>query len=340
MPNCGSQITLCNLPIRFDTYIGCSHGCKYCFVQKKTSIKTIKKGESPQVLKNFIDGKRTQETNWCDWNIPLHWGGMSDPFQPIEKIHRYSYECLKLFAESQYPFVVSTKGRLVGDDEYADLLAACNAVVQISMVCSKYDKLEPGAPSYEERLRIIEKLNQKKGIKRTIARVQPYMTEVFDDVMENIPRLANAGVYGIVFEGMKFFKKKKGMVQVGGDQVYPMAILKAQFTELKEQCHKYGVKFYAGENRLRAMGDGMCCCGIDGLPGFIPNEYNICMMLNGEKREPTERMKQLGTAHCFKSLAQDVASTPIFSTVSFAGYMQKELKNKPDYYKKIFGLHE
>lgn len=32
---CGSQIVLCNLPIRFDTYVGCSHGCRYCFVQKK-----------------------------------------------------------------------------------------------------------------------------------------------------------------------------------------------------------------------------------------------------------------------------------------------------------------
>lgn len=21
-----------------------------------------------------IQGKRTSETNWCDWNIPLHWG--------------------------------------------------------------------------------------------------------------------------------------------------------------------------------------------------------------------------------------------------------------------------
>lgn len=32
---CGSQIILCNLPVRFDTYRGCSHGCRYCFAQKK-----------------------------------------------------------------------------------------------------------------------------------------------------------------------------------------------------------------------------------------------------------------------------------------------------------------
>lgn len=339
MPRCGSQITLCNIPIRFDTYYGCSHGCRYCFTQRNRNIEEIGKDESPIALKRFIEGKRTQETNWCDWDIPLHWGGMSDPFQPIEKKYRASYNCLKIFAESQYPFVVSTKGRLVGDDQYIDLLTACNAVVQISMVCSKYDKIEPGAPSYEERLQILKKLNEK-GIKRTIVRVQPYMTEVFGDVMKNIPLLADAGAHGIVFEGLKYYKKKKRMITLGGDRVYPLPILRSQFKELKQQCHKYGLSFYSGENRLRAMGDSMCCCGIDGLEGFTPNEYNICMILNGKKREPTELMKEPGTANCFKSLAQDVASYPIFSTFSFAGYMQKELKGKQWYYKKIFGLCE
>ena len=109
---CGSQIVLCNLPIRFDTYVGCSHGCRYCFVQKKNGqLEAVKKGDTVESLKAFVQGKRSGETAWCDWNIPIHWGGMSDPFQPIEKNIRASYECLKLLAETKYPFVVSTKGR-------------------------------------------------------------------------------------------------------------------------------------------------------------------------------------------------------------------------------------
>ena len=135
---CGSQVILCNLPVRFDTYRGCSHGCRYCFVQKKTNLNEIKTDESPESLLAFIQGKRTGETSWCDWNIPIHWGGMSDPFQPIERKIRVSYECLKIFSRTRYPFVVSTKGRLVADDEYLELLSHCNCVVQISMVCSKY----------------------------------------------------------------------------------------------------------------------------------------------------------------------------------------------------------
>ena len=75
---CGSQIILCNLPVRFDTYRGCSHGCRYCFAQKKNDISHIERDESVDGLRSFIEGKRGNETEWCDWNIPIHWGGMSD----------------------------------------------------------------------------------------------------------------------------------------------------------------------------------------------------------------------------------------------------------------------
>lgn len=205
---CGTQVILCNLPVRFDTYKGCSHGCKYCFAQKKQNIAKIQRDETVEALRSFIEGKRGRETAWCDWNIPIHWGGMSDPFQPIEKNIRASYECLKLLAETKYPFVVSTKGKLVVDPEYLDLLAQCNCVVQVSMVCSKYDPLEPGTPPYEERLKMVATLAGR--VQRVIVRIQPYMPEVFKDVMANIPRLADAGVYGVVVEGMKFYKAKKG----------------------------------------------------------------------------------------------------------------------------------
>ena len=43
MPDCGSQVFLCDVPIRFDTYEGCSHDCKYCFASRKKSINVIKK---------------------------------------------------------------------------------------------------------------------------------------------------------------------------------------------------------------------------------------------------------------------------------------------------------
>lgn len=336
--NCGSQAILCNLPVRFDTYVGCSHGCRYCFVQKKTDISKTKRGDGVEALKSFIEGKRNYETRFCDWDIPIHWGGMSDPFQPCEREERNSYDCLKLFAETQYPFVVSTKGRLAADPEYLDLLAKCNCVVQISMVCSRYDPLEQGCPTYEERLAMAVAIAPR--VKRLIIRIQPYMPEVFQDVMKNVPRIANAGAYGIVVEGMKFSKAKKGMVRIGGDSCYPKDALERDFYQIRQEAHRNGLRFYSGENRLRAMGDDMCCCGIEGLEGFKGNEYNICMMLNGKKPEPTELMKKVGTGGCFKTLNQSAGSGRKISKMSFAGLMQEELREKPEYYRRLFGIGE
>jgi len=336
--NCGSQAILCNLPIRFDTYIGCSHACRYCFAQKKTDISKVKRGNSAESLRSFIEGKRNYETQFCDWDIPIHWGGMSDPFQPCEREERISLECLKLLADTQYPFVVSTKGRLTGTPEYLDLLARCNGVVQISMVVRKYDRLEPGCPSYAERLDMAAAIAPR--VKRLVVRIQPYMPEVFEDVMKGIPELAEAGVYGIVVEGMKFSKAKPGMVRIGSDSCYPKAILERDFIQLRQEAHRNGLRFYSGENRLRAMGDDMCCCGIEGLDGFKGNDYNLCMIFNGKKPEPTERMKQVGTGGPFKTLYQSAGSGRRIAKMSFAGLMQEELRGKQDYYRRMFGLSD
>lgn len=40
--NCGSQVVLCEYPIRLDTYEGCSHDCRYCFARNKRDIAAVK----------------------------------------------------------------------------------------------------------------------------------------------------------------------------------------------------------------------------------------------------------------------------------------------------------
>ena len=337
MPNCGSQCYLCDVPIRFDTYNGCSHACEYCFAKQFTDISKIKKNETVKQLKNFIEGKRNAETNWCDWDIPIHWGGLSDPFQPCEKKMRLSYECLKLFVETQYPFIVSTKGKLVATEEYLSLLEKCNCVVQVSAVCSSYDKLELGCPSYEKRLEIISKLS--KRVKRVIVRIQPYMHEVFDEVYDNLEKVKNAGAYGVIIEGMKFKKKKPGLIKIGGDFVYPYDLIMDDFLKLKSRAHQLGLKIYAGENRIRRLGDSLTCCGIDGMEGFKPNTFNLNHILNGDTSvKPTDKMRENKTGGCFRTMYQDTVNGAVVENQSFAFNMLNEYKQKKNSVDKIMGV--
>lgn len=335
MPKCGSQCWLCDYPVRFDTYKGCSHGCKYCFAQRKVDLNKIEADESVVALRNFVEGKRNKSCSWVDWKIPLHWGGLSDPFQPCEKTRGRSLECLQYLAETGYPFIVSTKGALIADEEYLALLERCNVVLQVSAVCPSYDVLEPGCPTWNERLEIIRKVSPR--VQRVIVRIQPYMHEVFHEVAQCLPLLAEAGVYGVIIEGMKFTKKKPGLVRVGTDYTYPYSTIKSDFLELKEIAHAHGLKIYSGENRTRSLGDSLSCCGADGL-GFMPNTYNLNHLLNGDKVSPTQRMQEPGTADVFKELEQETLKKKKFDGLSYVQGMSLVYKEKERFIKDVFGI--
>ncbi len=249
----------------------------------------------------------------------MHIGGLSDPLQPIERQHRHTLACLQLLADARYPYVLSTKGRLVAASPWLDALAASRAVVQVSLVSPQYNRLEPGAPPFAERLRLLRKLGPR--VLRTIVRVQPYRPEV----LAALPRYADAGVFGIVVEGMKW-KGRRGappeVLKVAGDWCYPADVLERDFLRLRSAAHRLGLRFYCAENRLRRLSDHRTCCGVDGLAGFRPNRANLNTLVWGRPIRYRRRMRERGTAYCFKSCAQDPVSTLALPCLSYADAMQ------------------
>jgi len=319
VPQCGSQTILCDLPVHFDTYHGCAHGCTYCFGRAKRDLTAIRPAESVVALRRWIAGERTQETRWCDWRIPLHVGGLSDPLQPIERAQHRTLACLELLAAERYPFVISTKSTLAGESPYLELLAAANAVVQVSLVAPAFDKLEPGAPRYAERLRLLPRLARR--VRRVIVRIQPYVPEVLRAVLAALPRYAAAGIHGVIVEGMKCKRAAAGRVKVGADWCLPSDRLRADFERIRDRCHGLGLRFYCAENRLRRLSDDRCCCGVDGLPGFRPNRSNLNALVFDRPVRYTARMRQPGTAGAFKALCQSPTSTVALKGLSFAAVM-------------------
>lgn len=326
MPNCGSQIVLCDLPIRIDSYKGCSHLCKYCFTSFKYDNNKIEIKDNIKSLKVFIEGKRTTETIWCDWNIPLHWGGLSDPFQPIEKKLKVSYNYLQILQESKYPFIVSTKGRLIADPSYLEILSDCNCVVQVSLIAPIFDKLEPGAPTFNERIEIIKKVAPK--VKRLNIRIQPYVLEAKKYILETLPIYKDIGVYGITIEGMKYKSMLPGLIKVAGDYCYRTDALYRDFIEIRNKAHDLGLKFYSGENRLRNLSDNLCCCGVDGL-GWKVNTYNLNHFIyDKDNFKPTEIMNRIGTADCFSASCQSTKMIKGLANMSLVDVMHACTKDK------------
>jgi DNA repair photolyase len=323
MPYCGSQTILCDVPINFDTYKGCTFRCSYCFTQRKRSLSKAGPHESVGSLRNFIEGRRDQITRWADWDIPIHWGAMADPFQHLERVEKRSLACLELLAETQYPVIVSTKSLLPAEEPWLSLIARCNLVFQMSMVHPDFDEWEPGAPNFDKRMAILPVM--AKAAKRVIVRVQPYVIGYVERITHYLPEYRDAGVHGFIFEGLKRpvnsaagSSQKLGMEKVGADFVFPTERLAEDFRELRERIHEHGMQFYAGENRLRFMGDSPTCCGVADLPGFRVNTANM----NHLPIVYTEQMQKPDTAMWAKAMAQNQMSAHSLRPMSYKDAME------------------
>lgn len=305
MPKCGSQITCCDLPVRVDSYRGCDFLCSYCYGRwHGVGFQEPRPEEGVRTLKNFMEGERRQETNWCDWPIPLHWGGISDPFQPCELKFGRSKAFLFLFAEYFHPVVISTKSTLFmrGKTDYPMLLHDCNAVLQVSMVSpdEPFATWEKLAPAFKDRLTMLYPIS--KIVRRLIVRIQPYTVEAKEAVLKYLPVYAASGVHGIVIEGMKSYKRTDQLTErVANVMTYPEAELYEHYEEIKYWCHDAGLRFYCGENRLRYMSDHPTCCGCDGLAGFQPNVANT----NYDPVVFTPNMKKKGTGAVFRGIKME-----------------------------------
>ena len=127
---------------------------------------------------------------------------------------------------------------------------------------------------------------------------------------------------------MKMQKKVAGMIKNGADFVYPKNILQNKWQDLKEECHKYGLVFLSGENRLRNMGDSLTCCGCDGLEGFVVNHSNLNYKIHNPKEFYYTKGQCEKCALCFKSLKQKTIFAEYFKKTSFKEVNEKFLNDK------------
>lgn len=271
-----SNVFICDMPIRFDNYSGCSHGCEYCFAKMRGDISQVKIGETPSSLLKWIQRQKKEKTTstYFEENIPIHWGGVSDPFQPIELKIKSSLACLEIFEKTQYPFVLSTKSDLITKEPYFSLIKKCNCVIQISAVSEQYDEREAGAPPYKDRIEAAKKLS---SFKRVIIRHQPLIPQQKNNIIKNIGLLKEAGVYGVIIEFLKSKNRKEGLEKVQGDFCFKYEKIKPIFDEIKKEYNNQGIKVFAGENRLRQYGDDLCCCGVGDM--FKTQKYNLNHLL-------------------------------------------------------------
>lgn len=149
----------CLYPSRLDTYgQWCSHNCSYCYARALLDFRWLWHPNNPK----FIDIKEAYKiiaTEIPKWQITRLWW-MTDCFQPVEKVHKITYNVLKAFKACKKPYLIVTKSDLIATDEYIEVLDKDLAHIQIT-ITSTNDEL---AATYEhatrpsDRIKAIEKL--------------------------------------------------------------------------------------------------------------------------------------------------------------------------------------
>ena len=142
-------------------YIGCEHGCTYCyarFMKRYTGHKeewgrfVDVKINAPTLLQREMKKKRPGKV-WIS--------GVCDPYQPIEKKYELTRRCIEILSKSCWPVTVQTKSTLVKRD--LELLSNFNDM-EVGLTITTADEeirkiFEPKCSSIEDRIETLEKLH-------------------------------------------------------------------------------------------------------------------------------------------------------------------------------------
>lgn len=146
-------------------YIGCAHGCTYCYARFMTRWyhKGERWGTFVDVKKNAIDclakdvGKRKKGV--------ILFSSVTDAYQPVEKKYGITRGLLEELVDHDFPVEILTKSSLVTRDK--DVLERFDQV-EVGLTVTSFDEkvrrvFEPGASPIEERLEAL-KLFSDAGI--------------------------------------------------------------------------------------------------------------------------------------------------------------------------------
>ena len=156
-------------------YIGCEHGCTYCYARFMKRFTGHK-----EELGRFVDVK-INATSLLQGEIKKKragrvWiSGTCDPYQPLEKKYELTKRCLEILSKHDWPVAIQTKSPLVLRD--AELLRKFNDI-EVGLTITTADEnirkiFELNSPPIKERIKTLEKLHSV-GIK-TYAMIAPML---------------------------------------------------------------------------------------------------------------------------------------------------------------------
>lgn len=166
--------TWCKYTKRLDTYgCGCQHDCDYCYAKSLLSFRGFWDAKEPATA--TIKKIRHDVKSLSGEVVRI--GGMTDCFQPMEKIKRVTYNTIKILNFYRINYLIVTKSDLVAEDEYIKIYNKELAHFQITITSTSKNNYEK-APIPNRRIKAVEKL-QSLGFDVSV-RLSPFVPQYID----------------------------------------------------------------------------------------------------------------------------------------------------------------
>jgi DNA repair photolyase len=312
-PRWSAEILDCSVPMTFDTYSNCGFGCLYCFsaFQRATGggaeryLKHRYRSVTVERIKRLFDlgfprllgeeGLRGRRGWWqfndyiADRRV-IQWGGLSDPFCPIERRELVGLELLRFFHSIEYPISFSTKGVwFTTDDRYMGLIRESPYWhFKVSIITGdkrKASAIEIGVPSIKARLKVIERLAKILPHGNVTLRLRPFIIGVTNPTHVQLIRdAAAAGAASISTEFLcietRSSASKDSYRRLSEQTGYDVAqfyrrnsagsgylrlnreLKRRYIDELEAACREVGMRFFVSDAHFKERCDGGSCCGI------------------------------------------------------------------------------
>ena len=301
VPKCTQQFRHCGNPFRVDTYKMCDFGCKYCFANSSNLLGRNNGWQNGNIdkFRRFMkkcfelnsDGTYKYETNNLSMElvrrkVPMHCGGLSDPFQTREWEHKITLELIKISKEYNYPLIFSTKGIIdtVNHKEWWDELDPRLHAFQLSLISVNDEylrKYETNTPHAKERIEFAKEL-RRRGFWTSI-RIQPCIDiDEAKQVVEELSPIVNyitvehlkidAGndtiknLFWPEVQSGRYHRQSTMMFEMNNEE----KIKDIQLLKSVSKC-PIGV----GDNSLHYLSDSDCCCGIDTISSYINSKDDV-----------------------------------------------------------------
>lgn len=246
-----SETGLPDIKYALNPYIGCSHGCIYCYARLYTRDKRVSenwgnvvvvKYNLPQVLEREVNSRIRGVVGV---------GTITDPYQPVEVYYKITLKSLRVLLKAGFPISIQTKNPLILRD--VELLVKYRELVDVGFTITtlSYEKarfIEPNAPPPRSRLEAVKRLSNM-GLKTWIfyGPIIPSLNDDNETIMQIVKLAAetNSTLYYDPLHVKSFMKTQSHTLYRHVFKVTREWRASIE-SNILEKCSEYGVKCKPG----------------------------------------------------------------------------------------------